>query len=266
MRTISHMSLNMLLFHNKVLSRCGINCDASCASSAEEQFCNVRFPGCSLADADQTILQFAQSCALDHLCLRFNIINLVINSSSKNTIDTMENSVSADDSIEKADNRPVGVSGAASPSVAIHPSGRAAEDSADQAEKHQERSLTELSDINLRLNPQKSMQIHLEPPPVIKRPPKIKNDNFSLSFNYHTYSLFSWSRTEQKEVLHCARSTSHSYEFQTTLRLLGFNISKKLVFKTSESGIDTAVQQVRMVSFFYSTRSMSAFNICSYEN
>ena len=162
----------------------------------------------------------------------------------------MENSVSASDSIERAGNGLVGVSGAASPSVAFHPSGRAAEDSTDQAEKHQERSLTELSDVDLGLRPQKSMPIHLEPPPVVKRPPKIKNDNFSLSFNYHTYSLFSWSRTEQKEVLHCARSTNHSYEFQTTLRLLGFNISKKLVFKTSESGIDTAVQHVRMVSFF----------------
>ena len=162
----------------------------------------------------------------------------------------MENPISSIDSIEKADCGPAAVPGTSSPSATRNSSERTAQLSAEEATAEQpvERSLTELSDVDLGLKHHRSLPIHLEPPPVVKRPPKVKNDSFSLSFNYQTYSLFSWSRTEQKEVLHCARASRQSYEFQTTFRLLGFNISKKLTYKASESGIDALVEHVRMAS------------------
>ena len=90
---------------------------------------------------------------------------------------------------------------------------------------------------------QMSKSIRLEPPPVISRPPKIKTDSFLLSW-------FSWSRTEHKMSLYCARSIHRSYYYQSTFSFFGFNISKDITYRTSEGGVDAAVENVRLVGGF----------------
>ncbi|KAK5401031.1 hypothetical protein LTR79_001550 [Exophiala xenobiotica] len=107
-------------------------------------------------------------------------------------------------------------------------------------EKSPNRRMTELSDA--QLSHQVSKVIHLEPPPVVVRPPKIKNDGFS----HHAFSWLSWSRNEQKDRSRCARSTHHSYSVEKTFQFLGFTISKAITYKTSESGIDTARATTRL--------------------
>lgn len=107
-------------------------------------------------------------------------------------------------------------------------------------EERQNRRMTGLSDAEL--SHQVSMAIHLEPPPVVVRPPKIKNDGFS----HHAFSWLSWSRNEQKDRSRCARSTRHSYSYEETFRFLGLTISKAITYKTSENGIDTARATTRL--------------------
>ncbi|KAF2099672.1 hypothetical protein NA57DRAFT_55617 [Rhizodiscina lignyota] len=87
-----------------------------------------------------------------------------------------------------------------------------------------------------------SRSLYLEPPPVVRRPPKIKSESVTIA----ALSWFAWNKTEQVELLYCARSTHRSYYHQTNFRFLGFNLMKDVTFKTSESGIDTALQRVRL--------------------
>ncbi|KAK5459851.1 hypothetical protein LTS15_003980 [Exophiala xenobiotica] len=134
-----------------------------------------------------------------------------------------------------ASNEPAGVSTGNSAYKGSFPS---AHDSL--VEKSPDRRMTELSDAEL--SHQVSKVIHLEPPPVVVRPPKIKNDGFS----HHAFSWLSWSRNEQKDRSRCARSTHHSYSVEKTFQFLGFTISKAITFKTSESGIDTARATTRL--------------------
>lgn len=101
---------------------------------------------------------------------------------------------------------------------------------------------TERSGVELK--PQVSKTLSLEPPPIVKRPEKFKEDTFS----FNALSWINWSRTERKEVLHCARSIHRSYYYQTTFRFLGFNMKKDITYRTSEGGIDAAVENVSMVS------------------
>ncbi|KAJ9496408.1 hypothetical protein H2202_008071 [Exophiala xenobiotica] len=134
-----------------------------------------------------------------------------------------------------ASNEPAGVSTGNSAYKGSFPS---AHDSL--VEKSPNRGMTELSDAEL--SHQVSKVIHLEPPPVVVRPPKIKNDGFS----HHAFSWLSWSRNEQKDRSRCARSTHHSYSVEKTFQFLGFTISKAITYKTSESGIDTARATTRL--------------------
>ncbi|KAK5403000.1 hypothetical protein LTR06_010426 [Exophiala xenobiotica] len=134
-----------------------------------------------------------------------------------------------------ASNEPAGVSTGNSAYKGSFPS---AHDSL--VEKSPNRRMTELSDA--QLSHQVSKVIHLEPPPVVVRPPKIKNDGFS----HHAFSWLSWSRNEQKDRSRCARSTHHSYSVEKTFQFLGFTISKAITYKTSESGIDTARATTRL--------------------
>ncbi|KAK7894173.1 hypothetical protein LTR67_005931 [Exophiala xenobiotica] len=134
-----------------------------------------------------------------------------------------------------ASNEPAGVSTGNSAYKGGFPSGN---DSL--VEKSPNRRMTELSDAEL--SHQVSQVIHLEPPPVVVRPPKIKHDGFS----HHAFSWLSWSRNEQKDRSRCARSTHHSYSVEKTFQFLGFTMSKAITYKTSESGIDTARATTRL--------------------
>jgi hypothetical protein len=148
----------------------------------------------------------------------------------------METNMSRLDIESTASNEPAGVSTGDSAYRGGFPSGN---DSL--VEKSPNRRMTELSDAEL--SHQVSQVIHLEPPPVVVRPPKIKNDGFS----HHAFSWLSWSRNEQKDRSRCARSTHHSYSVEKTFQFLGFTISKAITYKTSESGIDTARATTRLV-------------------
>ena len=112
--------------------------------------------------------------------------------------------------------------------------------SALSANRRSERSDVELS-------PQistSSKSIRLEPPPVVMRPPKVKYGGFSST----ALSWFAWNRNEEKDILQCARALKHSYSRRTTFRLLGFSFSRDISYKTSATGIDTAILNVRLVS------------------
>ncbi|KAJ9644949.1 uncharacterized protein PV06_08761 [Exophiala oligosperma] len=78
--------------------------------------------------------------------------------------------------------------------------------------------------------------IHLEPPPVVVRPPKIKSDGFS----HAAFSWLSWSNSEQKDISHCVRSTRKSYTSTKTFQLFGVTVTRAITFKTTESGVDAA--------------------------
>ncbi|KIX96998.1 uncharacterized protein Z520_07112 [Fonsecaea multimorphosa CBS 102226] len=96
-----------------------------------------------------------------------------------------------------------------------------------------------------RLSPQvskSSKSIRLEPPPVVMRPPKVKFDGFGSA----ALSWFAWTRNEEKDLPDCARSMRRSYTYRSTFRLFGFSLSKDISYKTSESGLDVAMQNVRL--------------------
>ena len=101
---------------------------------------------------------------------------------------------------------------------------------------------SELSDVGLSRSVTRSLS--LEPPPVVVRPPKVRYDGFSSA----CLTWFAWFRNEQKDVPDCARATRRSYSYQSTFRLFGFSLTKDVTYKTSESGIDTAMAKVHMVS------------------
>ncbi|OQV02827.1 hypothetical protein CLAIMM_07956 isoform 2 [Cladophialophora immunda] len=87
-----------------------------------------------------------------------------------------------------------------------------------------------------------SKSIRLEPPPVVMRPPKVRFDGFSSA----ALSWFAWNRNEEKDLPDCARSMRRSYSYRSTFRLFGFSVSKDVSYKTSESGIVAAMQNVRL--------------------
>ncbi|OQV02826.1 hypothetical protein CLAIMM_07956 isoform 3 [Cladophialophora immunda] len=96
-----------------------------------------------------------------------------------------------------------------------------------------------------RISPQmsrSSKSIRLEPPPVVMRPPKVRFDGFSSA----ALSWFAWNRNEEKDLPDCARSMRRSYSYRSTFRLFGFSVSKDVSYKTSESGIVAAMQNVRL--------------------
>ncbi|OAP59514.1 hypothetical protein AYL99_06812 [Fonsecaea erecta] len=99
--------------------------------------------------------------------------------------------------------------------------------------------------LDSRLSPQmsrSSKSIRLEPPPVVMRPPKVRFDGFSSA----ALSWFAWNRNEEKDLPDCARSMRRSYSYRSTFRLFGFSVVKDVSFKTSETGIDTAMHNVRL--------------------
>ncbi|KIW20970.1 hypothetical protein PV08_01549 [Exophiala spinifera] len=81
-----------------------------------------------------------------------------------------------------------------------------------------------------------SEPIHLEPPPVVVRPPKIKSDGFSNA----ALSWLSWSNSEQKDFSHCVRTTRKSYSSTRSFQLFGLTLTRDITFKTTESGVDAA--------------------------
>lgn len=91
------------------------------------------------------------------------------------------------------------------------------------------------------LNRQVSMPVSLEPPPVVRRPPKIKSD----SFGFGSFSLFSWNRTEKKDMSSCSRSTHQFYNQETTFRFFGFSMTKNITYEISDGGFNTAVESIR---------------------
>jgi hypothetical protein len=155
----------------------------------------------------------------------------------------MENRPHLHDDIGRVDDAPDGVSkvGYRGPTATLR-SKAAYEDHSRDDSMPKERSDAEL-------NRQVSLPLSLEPPPAIRRPPKIKSD----SFGFDNLSLFSWNRTEQKDVPACSRSTHRSYTHDATLRFFGFNLSTNLTYKSSDGGIDTAVESVRLVSTYFRT-------------
>jgi hypothetical protein len=105
--------------------------------------------------------------------------------------------------------------------------------------------ISERSDTELSPQVSKSSKsIRLEPPPVVMRPPKVKEEGFS----HAALSWLSWNRNEEKDISDCARSMRRSYTYRTTFRLFGFTLSKDINWKTSESGIDAAIGNIRIVS------------------
>ncbi|EXJ70567.1 uncharacterized protein A1O5_06637 [Cladophialophora psammophila CBS 110553] len=103
--------------------------------------------------------------------------------------------------------------------------------------------MSEPSDSQLSPQVSKSSKsIYLEPPPVVMRPPKVKFDGFSSTALW----WLSWGRNEEKDVPDCARSMRRSYSYRTTFRFFGFSLSTDVTYKTSESGVDTAMKNVRL--------------------
>jgi hypothetical protein len=151
-----------------------------------------------------------------------------------------------DDYIGKVDDAPEGVpeAGFCTPTTPLQ--SKAACDNPSQGDSLPKQR----SDVEL--NRQVSLPLSLEPPPVMSRPPKIKSD----SFGFGNLSLFSWNRTEQKDVPACSRSTHRSYTHDATLRFLGFNITTSMTYKISDGGLDTAVESVRFVSTQCRTRRL----------
>jgi hypothetical protein len=162
----------------------------------------------------------------------------------------MESQQPLDDCIGRVDDAPEGVSEAgyhAAPATLQSKPARDDPTPDDSMSKEQ-------SDPDL--NRQLSLPLSLEPPPVIRRPPTLK----SSGFGFRNLSLFSWNRTEQKDVPSCSRSTHRSYTHDTSLRFLGFSITTSLHYKTSDSGLDIAIESVRIVSIRYRTNRIR--NIC----
>jgi hypothetical protein len=152
----------------------------------------------------------------------------------------MESHPRLDDYIGRVDDAPDGVpkAGYRGPTATLQ-SKAACDDSSPDDSMPKERDDAELNRLV-------SLPLSLEPPPAIRRPPKIKTD----SFGFGNLSLFSWNRTEQKDVPTCSRSTHRSYTHDATLRFFGFNISTSLTYKMTDSGLDTAVESVRLVSTY----------------
>ncbi|EXJ58679.1 hypothetical protein A1O7_06108 [Cladophialophora yegresii CBS 114405] len=107
----------------------------------------------------------------------------------------------------------------------------------------------EIPDVSKRLGfelrPQmskSSKSIRLESPPVVTRPPKVK----SIGFSHAALSWLAWNRNEERDVPDCARSMHRSYSYRTTFRFLGFSLSKDINYKTSASGIDSAMETIRL--------------------
>lgn len=94
--------------------------------------------------------------------------------------------------------------------------------------------------------------VRLEPPPVVMRPPRVKYDGFSLAA---LSSVLSWNRNEQKDMPSCSRSVRRSYSHSATFRIFGLSISREITYKTSETGIDVAMFNFRLVSAFSRPRS-----------
>jgi hypothetical protein len=86
-----------------------------------------------------------------------------------------------------------------------------------------------------------SRLLHLEPPPVVRRPPKLKTDSFSVA----SVPWLSWNWSEQKDLMPCARSIHKSYHETTTITFFSIKFSRDTVYRTSEHGIDHAQQIVR---------------------
>lgn len=158
----------------------------------------------------------------------------------------MENPTSPDDHIGKASNlnKLEGVPKIDSPSATAIRQSKA---TSDNPSKH-DSMVRERSDIELN-HRQVSMPVSLEPPLVVRRPPKIKSDSFGLG----SFSLFFWNRTEKKDMSSYSRSTHQSYTQETTFRLLGFNMTKNITYEISDGGFNTAVESIRFVSKFYRT-------------
>jgi hypothetical protein len=98
-----------------------------------------------------------------------------------------------------------------------------------------------------RLSPQiskSSKSIRLEPPPVVMRPPKVKDQGFG----YAALSWLSWIQNTEMDIPDCARSMRRSYHYRRTIRLFGLTLIKDINYKTSESGIDAAVGNFQIVS------------------
>ncbi|KAH0841121.1 hypothetical protein AYO21_06610 [Fonsecaea monophora] len=87
-----------------------------------------------------------------------------------------------------------------------------------------------------------SRSIKLEPPPVVMRPPKVKYEGFSST----ALSWFAWNRNEEKDLPDCARSMRRSYSYRSTFRLFGFSLTSAVSYKTSATGIDAAMHNVRV--------------------
>lgn len=87
----------------------------------------------------------------------------------------------------------------------------------------------------------RSGPVYLEPPPVVRRPPKIKMDSFSF-----TSSWFSWDHTEQSDGLYCARQIHKMYNHTSKIRLFGMTFSKTIAVKFSNEGVDSALETVRL--------------------
>jgi hypothetical protein len=152
----------------------------------------------------------------------------------------MESRAPLDDYISRVDDAPEGISKVSSRAPTATVQFKEAGDGPSQDDSlPKERSDTEL-------NRQVSLPLSLEPPPVLRRPPQIKSDSFGIG----NLSLFSWNRTEEKDVPSCSRSTHRSYSHDATLRFLGFNITTSMTYKISDGGFDTAVESVRVVSTY----------------
>ena len=104
----------------------------------------------------------------------------------------------------------------------------------------QQRTATGL--ISPQMTKSSKSTIRLELPPVVMRPPKVKEDGFSSA----ALSWLSWNKNEEKDVPDCARSMRRSYTQRSTFHLFGFTLSKDINYKTSEGGIDAAVGNFRI--------------------
>jgi hypothetical protein len=90
------------------------------------------------------------------------------------------------------------------------------------------------------------LSIHLEPPPVVVKPPKVEYRGFSST----ALSWFAWVRNEQADIPNCARSISLSYSHQAKFQLFGLRLSKDVTYRTSENGVDAAIIHIRLVGLF----------------
>lgn len=158
----------------------------------------------------------------------------------------MENSQSLDFA-KRAANQSADRPGTTSPTPPVNQSEAESRSLSNDDSIAKEQSASEAKPLKERsLSPQVSKTLSLEPPPVVKRPPKIRSDGFNFAASW----WFSWDWSERKEVLHCSRAVQQSYSSQSTFRFLGFSLSNRITYRASEGGIDTAVKHIRVVSEF----------------